>query len=280
MGDDTGRHGSAKSLGIGRDGMQPIYDFIAEAREQKQPFLVWYAPFLPHTPHNPPERLLERYRGKGRNLADEKYFAMCEWLDETCGQLLDHLDSGGLRENTMVIYLCDNGWGSVGKGSVKATPHELGVRTPIMIRWPGRVDPRRDAKHFASNLDLAPTVLRACGLEVPAEMEGIDLLDGGAVSDRKALFLENFTHDMFDADRPAESLCARSLVEGQWKLTVWRDPHPSLVIQKWRMPPPAEKELLFDLELDPLEEKNLAEDHPERVAAMRERLDAWWDPGE
>lgn len=274
---DTGRHGSKESLGIGRDTMEPIYDFIARAQEAEKPFLVWYAPFLPHTPHNPPERLLEKYRGKAANRAEEKYFAMCEWLDESCGQLLGHLDAEGLRENTIVVYLCDNGWGSVGKGSVKATPHELGVRTPIMIRWPGRVESRRDEESLASNLDLASTVLRACGLEPSPEMQGIDLLDAEAVTKRQGLCLENFTHDMFDADRPAESLCARSLVEGWWKLTLWRDPHSSLNIQKWRMPPPAEKVQLFDLREDPLEEHNLADQHPERVAEMLARLDAWWN---
>ena len=275
---ETGRHGSAKSLGIGRDGMQPIYDFIGKAREAEKPFLVWYAPFLPHTPHTPPERLLSKYRGKGRGQSDEKYFAMCEWLDETCGQLLDHLDAEGLREDTVVVYLCDNGWGSVGKGSVKATPHELGVRTPIMIRWPGRVEPRRDEDCLASNLDLAPTVLRACGLQVPATMQGIDLLDAVAVSGRNSLFLENFAHDMLDAKRPEGSLRARSMIDAHWKLTLWQDTQPSLPFKPWRMPAPAEKVLLFDLAEDPMQQRNLAAEHPDRVAAMRAELDAWWKP--
>jgi uncharacterized sulfatase len=272
----TGRHGSEESLGIGRNGMQPIYDFIAEAQSQQKPFLVWYAPFLPHTPHTPPERLLAKYRGKGGSLANDKYFAMCEWLDETCGQLLDHLDSEGLSENTLVLYLCDNGWGSVGKGSVKATPHELGVRTPIMIRWPGRVEPRREETSLASNLDLAPTVLRACGEQVPAEMEGIDLRDERAVTGRETLFLENFAHDMLDAERPAASLRARSLIKGHWKLTLWQDPQPELVFQNWRMLAPKEKILLFDLARDPLQQRNLAAEQPEKVASMRADLDAWW----
>ncbi len=276
----TGRHGSEVSLGIGRDGMQPIYDFIAKARSQEKPFLVWYAPFLPHTPHNPPERLLKKYRGKGSSPGREKYFAMCEWLDETCGQLLGHLDAEGLRENTIVVYLCDNGWGTLGKGSVKATPHELGVRTPIMIRWPGRIEPSRDEIRLASNLDLAPTILQACGVEPSPEMEGIDLLDDAEVSQRKTLFLENFAHDMFDVERPADSLNARSCIEGHWKLTLWQDPHPSLKIEKWRMPAPEEKLLLFDLQADPMEKNNLADRHPDRVAAMRTRLDAWWNPEE
>ena len=56
------RHGD-EGLQIGRQTMQPIYDFIADAKEQQRPFFVWYAPMMPHTPHTPPERLVEKYRG-------------------------------------------------------------------------------------------------------------------------------------------------------------------------------------------------------------------------
>ena len=56
----TGRHGG-QALSIGRKSMKPIYDFIDKAKQQQKPFFVWYAPFLPHTPHNPPERLLKKY---------------------------------------------------------------------------------------------------------------------------------------------------------------------------------------------------------------------------
>ncbi len=107
--DRGGRHGDA-GLAIGRQGMQPIYDFIEMATDQDQPFFVWYAPFLPHSPHNPPERLLAHYRDKAPSLEIAKYWAMCEWLDETCGELLGYLDDEGLTEDTIVVFLADNGW--------------------------------------------------------------------------------------------------------------------------------------------------------------------------
>ena len=78
--------------------MKPVLDFIDGATARKKPFLVWYAPFLPHTPHNPPSDLLEKYREPGRPENVAKYYAMCEWFDRTCGELLDHLDRRGLRE--------------------------------------------------------------------------------------------------------------------------------------------------------------------------------------
>lgn len=267
----TQRHGSKASLGIGRDGMQPIYDFIDKAQTESKPFLVWYAPFLPHTPHNPPQRLLEKYQAAGHRA---KYYAMVEWLDETCGQLLDYLDEKELSEDTMVFYICDNGW----PGSAKNTPNEQGIRTPIMIKWPGQVRANRDDTHLASNIDLAPTILTACGLEPTPAMPGINLLDNEAVSRRTALFAENYFPDMASADKPADSLRARSCVTVDWKLTVWQDPQPNLPMARWMTPASKDPVELFHLKEDPLEKKNLAGEHPDKVAEMTAQLDAWWNP--
>ena len=65
---------------------------------------------MPHTPHNPPERLLAKYKDKTPSLHVARYWAMVEWFDETCGQLLDHLEKEKLAENTIVVYVTDNGW--------------------------------------------------------------------------------------------------------------------------------------------------------------------------
>jgi arylsulfatase A-like enzyme len=105
-----GRHGD-DGLEIGRQGMGPVTSFIDQATAAKKPFFVWYAPFLPHTPHNPPERLFAKYKAKGIT-SDfiARYYAMVEWFDETCGQLLQHLDAKGLTETTLIVYVGDNGW--------------------------------------------------------------------------------------------------------------------------------------------------------------------------
>ncbi len=95
-----GRHGD-EGLRIGRRGMKPVFDFIDSAGEK--PFFVWYAPYLPHSPHNPPARILKKYKADGRPLAVARYYAMCEWFDETCGQLLDHIETRNLTQNTLVM---------------------------------------------------------------------------------------------------------------------------------------------------------------------------------
>jgi hypothetical protein len=75
-----GRHGD-EGLSIGREGMQPVSDFLDLATQEKKPFLLWYAPFLPHTPHNPPKRLLEKHTRPGRAADVAAYYAMCDWFD-------------------------------------------------------------------------------------------------------------------------------------------------------------------------------------------------------
>ena len=92
-------------------------------------------------PHNPPARLLDKYAGV-KNAKYAKYLAMIEWLDETCGELMDQLKIKGVADDTLVIYLADNGWNEYGK----ASPHENGVRTPVIAHWPAKVRPRKDER--------------------------------------------------------------------------------------------------------------------------------------
>lgn len=268
----TGRHGG-QALAIGRETMKPVYDFIAKARSESKPFFVWYAPMMPHDPHTPPERLLAKYKGKASYPGQDKYFAMCEWFDETCGQLLKHIDDQGLRDNTVVIYLADNGWseGVPGFRGSKQTLWEQGVRQPIMIRWPGRAEPRRDGALLASSIDLAPTILAAAGLSAPATLPGLNLLDERAVGARKAIFLEDFAHNMAAPEAPEKTLEGRGVISGDWKLVVRHRGESSPVAG-------APRPYLFNLKEDPKEAENLADSNPQKVGELMDLLNAWWNP--
>ena len=272
LGDEAtgGRHGDA-GLAIGRRTMQPITDFIGAAVATKKPFFVWYAPMLPHDPHNAPARILDKYKGDAPNEAIARYWANIEWFDETCGQLLDHLDATGLAESTLVLYIADNGWipgAAVNRFDPrsKQSPYDGGVRTPLMLRWPGKVKPRR-SDAVVTSLDLAPTILAAAETVVPADLPGINLLDDSAVDTRRTIFGECFTHNAVDLDRPASSLRWRWLIDGDWKL----------IVPARHNEPKAETEL-YRITKDPFEHENLAPTEPERVRALQARLDAWWKP--
>ena len=275
-----GRHGD-DGLKIGRDSMAPVTDFIDQAVADKKPFFLWYAPFLPHTPHNPPERLLKKHQAADRPPSIAKYHAMCEWFDETCGELLGHLDKRGLREDTLVIYVTDNGWIQNPKGGgyaprSKQTPYEGGVRTPILLSWPGTIPPgEHDA--VVSSVDLAPTLLRAAGARVPDELPGLDLMPvarDGKTLDREAIFGESFAHDVADLDDLEASLLYRWCIEGRWKLLLTYDGKVNRY--KSTHPRTERRPQLFDLLADPHETRNLAGDNPDVVARLAQRLDDWW----
>ncbi|MBL8849097.1 MAG: sulfatase [Planctomycetaceae bacterium] len=262
-----GRHGDA-GLEIGREGVQPILDFIGEHRET--PWFVWYAPMLPHSPHNPPERLLAKYRGDGISEHIAAYHAMCELFDETCGALLDALKAHDLERNTLVVYVADNGWiqnpeSPQFAARSKRSPYEGGIRTPIMLRWPDQIAPARYDDTLVSSIDLFPTIAAATGATPRAKLPGIDLLSVCAADgkcDRDAVFGEIYEHDMPDIDDPVSGLLFRWIIEGNWKLIA---PVTAGV-------PPE----LYDLAADPREEHNLADEHPQVVARLSSRLDQWW----
>ena len=277
-----GRHGD-EGLRIGREGMSPITDFIASAGEK--PFFVWYAPFLPHTPHNPPERLLAKYEAPGRSAGVARYYAMVEWFDESVGQLMAYLDERGLRENTIVLYVADNGWIQEpgGRSGVdarsKLSSYEAGGRTPIMIRWPGQVRPGRDERTLASTLDLAPTVLRAAGLQPRPSLSGIDLRDRQALARRESVFGELFAHTAVDHRVPLANLVDRSVVRKDgWKLILPYAPNRTIPLTLGGNTPEWKRtELeLYDVLTDPHERNDQSARRPELVADLSAEIEEWW----
>lgn len=267
-----GRHGD-EGLDIGRKTMQPIYDFITEAKQAQKPFFVWYAPMMPHDPHTPPKDLLDKYLKIQPNVHIAKYYAMIEWFDQTCGDLLNHVEEQGMAENTIVIYLADNGWIQDPTkpryaAKSKQSPYDGGLRTPIMVRFPAKLKPKTIETPVIS-LDLLPTVLKLAGISAPDQLPGIDLTDEAAVATRKSIQGEVFTHNSQDLNNPAASLRYRWIRQDNMKLIV---------------PTKMESETadvgteLYDLKADPSETRNLATEKPDQVLQLSARLDEWWKP--
>ena len=274
-GDKTrgGRHGD-EGLDIGRKTMQPVFEFMDRARRDNKPFFVWYAPMLPHDPHNAPQRLVDKYKDKAPNLQTAKYWANVEWFDESCGQLLDYLEREKLSDNTIVVYVTDNGWvqgPERDNHSVrsKRTPYDAGVRTPIMLRWPGKVKAAK-SQQLATSLDLFPTVLAAVGAKVPTGLPGLNLLAARAVAARRTIYGECFTHDAIDLRNPSANLYSRWILDGEWKLIVPVENRP-------HDEGPKDMEL-YRITTDVEEKTNLAAQEPARVQVLRRKLDAWWRP--
>ena len=274
-----GRHGDL-GLSIARDGgpvpdLGPIPGFLDDAEAAGDPWFVWFAPFLPHTPHDPPARLLAKYERRverGELTASEaQYYANVERWDEAVGAVLGELDARGLREDTLVAYVCDNGWITRPDRSAyaprsKRSPHEGGVRTPILLSRPGTIQPRTDDTPVGS-VDLAPTLLAACGVPGHEDMNRNNLLNTASVKTRGPVFGEVFAHDQPFPAPPAAGLRWRFVVDGRWKLILPFAPNL-----------PGEPVELYDLEDDPHETRNLAAENADRLASLTGALNARWDP--
>lgn len=198
-----------QGMDIGRETMEPVTSFIEEHADQ--PFFVWYGPALPHTPLNAPDRFYKYFEGRNDLSESAKlYYANIAWFDWGVGQLIDSLREQRVLDNTLIIYVNDNGWeqaadveyadenitfangGPRGKGSF----FETGFRTPIIFYWQGKIVPLRDTETLASALDIMPTVLDYAGVEGPSDLPGYSLraaIEGENLSAPRDYFIGRLT---------------------------------------------------------------------------------------
>ena len=260
-------HGFDEKCGhqIGRKTMQPIHSFVDKAQKNAQPFFIWYAVFLPHTPHNAPDRFYRKYKDLAPNESTARYWANIAWLDETCGQLVNHLKEKNLYDNTLFVFTADNGWrpdpNKVGwYVRSKKQPVEAGIRTPIFLTHKNKIAPGRDKTTLASNIDIAPTILKACGIEPDKAMSGLDLRNQEALAGRDRIFVDAYWDNIrIDALEDLDSdLIARVVIDGWDKLIVR----------------PTSKEL-YNLKNDPDDRTDLAAQHPDKVKKLSALMDRW-----
>ena len=280
---NPGCRGGDDGWKIGREGMEPAEKFVDMAIDMQKPFFLWYAPMMPHVPHTPPKRLLEKYsRVAGLTRQTAGYYAMCEWFDETCGQLIAYLEKKGVRDNTLIVYVTDNGWiqhPNAGHHMTrsKGSPYEGGIRTPIMFSWPDKLKPaNRD--EIVSSIDIVPTILAAAGARVPADLPGLNLLENleaGTPIRREMIFGEYFAHNIADIEDPEASLTFRWVIAGKWKLLLTYDGEVVRTSPEWDSRTGTEPQL-FDLQADPHEKHNLAASHPDVVARLAREIANWY----
>jgi len=171
--------------------------FIEGNREK--PFFVYLATNAPHTPLEVAKEYSEPYRKLGLNETTAKVYGMVQNIDENFGRLLAKLDELKLRDDTLLIFLTDNGPQqrrfNAGLRGRKGTTYEGGIRVPCFVQWPAKWKGGRRIDRIAAHIDLLPTVLEACGVKAAAKpkLDGVSvlpLLDGRAKDwpDRRLYF--------------------------------------------------------------------------------------------
>jgi arylsulfatase A-like enzyme len=295
-------HGSGRNNNFVRKGQQDLFDFVDEVGG-KQPFFVWYAPRIPHAPHNPPDRFLEQFdrdripipewfQGDKEAFREKEHksFAMEAWLDDGIRQFVAKLREKGLEQNTMVVFVIDNGWcnGLVSKGS----PFEKGVRTPVFFSWPGKIPGGQRFDHLVSTLDVYPTILDYAGVAVPERAAGRSLrpiIEGKPAEVRDVLYGAVYPAFATEGDeRPERDVYALYARTKKWKYILFvqdvveRRNRDYFRIQYILTDFPARNrgdQDLYDLESDPHELDNLASrpEHAERLRQFKSDVLAWWE---
>lgn len=172
---------------------------ISTATTSGQPFFISYWAFAPHKPIDPPDRWKTQYP----DTADGLYAALVSVLDENIGRVLAALDDAGVAQDTMVIFMSDNGGTAqqhpAGNGGLRGFKHDLydgGIRVPLIVRWPGRVPPGSSTHEMAFSFDLYPTIAEMVDADLSGQIiDGksiLALLQGGAAPARPTIFWEYY----------------------------------------------------------------------------------------
>ena len=267
---------------------------VAGAVKSGKPFFLHFSHYAVHSPFQTDTRFIEHYKDSGKGRPAQSFATMVEGIDKSLGDMLDQFEELGIAENTLVIFLGDNGTDAPlgnqhdiacaaplrGK---KGAHYEGGMRVPFIAAW---AKPNSDNPHqknlpiargviqgqVASIMDLMPTLVSVAGGETPQDHK-VDghhlglLLAGKADATRKESFLMHYPHG------PHRSSYFTVLREGDWKV-VYHYPVPQNKKGKAAKAAKASepKYELFNLKDDPFENNNLAASQPEKLKAMMSSL--------
>lgn len=242
--------------------------FLEQHREQ--PFLLYLPYFAVHTPIQGRADLVEAARERG--LEGANYDAMVSAVDESVGRILDALDALELAQHTLVVFSSDNGGHARYtdmrplRGS-KGMLYEGGVRVPLILRWPGRVEAGGLRSTPVQGSDLVPTLLELARASAPADhpLDGVSLLPlfaspGGLAPRTLYWHFPAYLQGYLPEHGPWRTTPVGSLRAGRWKLLEF--------FEDGRLE-------LYDLESDPGEERDLAAEQPERVNQLHAEMRRW-----
>jgi arylsulfatase A-like enzyme len=247
--------------------------WIDQRRQSGEPFFAYITPNCPHGPLDCPPEYEAPYTGKvPPNVA--KFYGMITNIDDNFGRLTAKLDEWKLADNTLVIFMTDNGTATgsrvfnAGMRGAKGSPYQGGTRVPALWRWPGGFTGGRDLPQLTAHIDIFPTLAEITGAKVPAEfakqVEGRSLLpllkDEKAPWDDRVLVTHVGRWETGKAQENKYSAC--SIRNGRFTLV-----NAGRMGEKWE---------LFDLQADPGETQNVLADHPDVVKDLKAKLDAWW----
>jgi arylsulfatase len=251
--------------------------WIQSRLQAEQPFFAYIAPNAPHGPMIAPEKYKQRFLDLGWDGNTAGRYGMLENIDDNFGMLVEKLDQWDAWENTLVIFMTDNGQAArsgklngkrtdvhtAGFKTGKGSPYEGGTHVPAFWYWKGVLGEGVDIPALTAHIDLFTTFCELAGVDVPADIQEIDgrsliplLDDPNATWDDRHLFIHKGRWE--SGDDPNKS---------QYRDCAIRS-------QRWRL---VNNRELFDIQNDPFESSDVAGEHPEVVAELRTAYDDWWE---
>ncbi|SOE19717.1 Arylsulfatase A [Spirosomataceae bacterium TFI 002] len=247
--------------------------FIKKSKEMGEPFFAYIATNAPHGPYHVPQKYIDMYSGN-ENIPNPNFYGMITNVDENVGKLEKALEEMGLRENTIFIYMTDNGTssganfdkgGQVVKGfnadmrAKKGSEYDGGHRVPFFIRFPKSMEiAKQSFSQLTSYVDFMPTVLDLLGIESKADQK----FDG--------LSLKPLLTKGSDSSLDNRILVADTQRE-EWPKK-WKN--ASVMQANWRL---VNNKELYDLAKDPSQKENLIEQFPEKGAELSQGYENWWE---
>jgi len=245
---------------------------VATAVRDRMPFFLYMAHYAVHVPFAEDKRYYQKYRDAGLDHTEAMYAGLVEGMDKSLGDILDNLERLGVADNTVVLFMSDNGGLSAhGRSgaphthnaplsSGKGSAHEGGIRVPMLARWPGVTKPAAVCARYLIIEDFFPTILEMAGVKAAKTVQPIDglsfvpLLRQAAGRDDRPLFW----HYPNNWGPKGPGIGASSAIRlGDWKLIYY---HADRRYE------------LFNISEDLSETRNLAADQPRRVADLAAHL--------
>ncbi|MCP4190087.1 MAG: arylsulfatase [Planctomycetaceae bacterium] len=225
-----------------------------------------YVPYnTPHSPWQVPDRYWDKY--KSADLKDDKArcaYAMVENIDDNMGRLLKAVESLQQTEDTIVIFLTDNGANSdrynAGMKGRKGSLHEGGTRVPFFVRWPGHIPAGTVIPSISAHIDVLPTVAELVQVELPSSLK----LDGTS--------LVPLLLDQLD-DKPERTLFAHW---GDNARGVPLTDRGAVRTDRWRAVQYNRQWELYDMQKDPGQRQDLAGEHPQVLAGLKQQYEQWF----
>lgn len=245
-----------------------------------QPFFCYVSYNAPHSPFQVPQAYFDKYHQAGLDERESAFYGMCENIDDNVGRLLECLESQRLTEQTIVVFLTDNGGTAgvklynAGMRGGKTSVHEGGSRVPLFIRWPQADWEPHLVGPIVSHIDLLPTLLDLCQVERPSgpPLDGLSLrplleqMKPAAWPERTL-----FTHNPID-----ETNKYPGAVRTQQYRLVREIKGPAGGSRARADDSSASAWQLYDMQADPSQEHNIAAAHPEIVSRLSAQYDAWF----